>query len=707
MVGADNAAGTDDLDNSVPNAGAAYVFDIVDRTDFGGKTTTSHTVTGLTNYQEYWFQIRAANTSGAGPASNSASATPRIGKPGKPTGLSAQAGDAAIRLSWDNPNDSTIDKYQISEVIPEDWLTTSDGAAGDQFGVSVAVDGDVAVVGAYHGDSTVSSDSGVAYVFTKNATGVWDEGVKLTASDGAADDQFGWSVAVDGNTIVVGAYRDDHSGLTQPGSAYVFVKPPGGWADGTETVKLTAPDATDDDLFGVSVAVDGDTVVVGAPFQNYVPEDPNLKTLIFVGSVYVFTKPDTTNGWGDWDGLTDTQEASLTAKLTTPTAPVNTRLPNDLFGSSVAVDGDTILIGSYLSDDSFNRDGHGRAYIYTKPNGGWVDSSDYTSRLTASDGAPGDWFGYSVALDGDTAVIGARLHNDSRRGAGSGAAYVFVKESGAWSEKAKLTASDGSVDDQFGFSVAVDDKTVVVGAWKDDDHGSGSCSAYVFTEPDLGWAASNETLKLTAPDGAANDRFGVSVAVEGNQALVGAYKDDNVAVVDSGSVYVLGIPAWRDITGSGSGTTSHPETNLSNGTEYSFQVRALNRSGAGPASDGASATPLGKPVAPTGLNADAGDGQVTLSWTAANADATRAPVTRYEYNTDGGTTFTSILDSGPSTDNYTVLGLTNLTTYTFAVRAVNVIGEGPSATKDAKPESATPAAPDLSATAGDTQVKLE
>ncbi len=715
MVGADNAAGTDDLDNSVSNAGAAYVFDIEGWDDISDSesTTTSHTVSGLTNYQEYWFRIRAVNASGAGPASNSASATPRIGKPGKPTGLGAVAGDTRVTLSWDNPGNSTITGYELAEVVPEDWLTAADGAAGDQFGVSVAVDGDTAVVGAWKedgvdGDGNDIIEVGAAYVFVKNSNDEWDRKAKLTASDEAnvpdiegvdEGDRFGYAVAIDGGTIVVGAYRNDDHG-DDSGAAYVYIKPGGGWADATETVKLTAPDrvtASDgtDDLFGLSVAVDGDTVVVGAPFQNY-ERDASLGDLIFVGAVYVFTKPST-----GWTGTI------ASAKLTTPITPVNTRLPNDLFGSSVAVDGDTILIGSYLSDDSFNRDGHGRAYIYTKPNGGWVDSSDYTSRLTASDGAPGDWFGYSVALDGDTAVIGARLHNDSRRGAGSGAAYVFVKESGAWSEKAKLTASDGSVDDQFGFSVAVDDKTVVVGTWKDDDHGSGSGSAYVFIEPDIGWAASNETLKLTAPDGAANDRFGVSVAVEGNQALVGAYKDDNVAVVDSGSVYVLGIPSWRPITGSGESTVSHIEDELTNGDEYTLQIRALNRSGAGPASDGASATPLGKPVAPSGLNADAGDGQVTLSWTAANADATRAPVTRYEYNTDGGTTFTSIPDSGPSTDNYTVLGLTNLTTYTFAVRAVNVIGEGPSATKDAKPASATPGAPDLSATAGDTQVKLE
>ena len=308
-------------------------------------------------------------------------------------------------------------------------------------------------------------------------------------------------------------------------------------------------------------------------------------------------------------------------------------------------------------------------------------------------------------------MIGASQHSDPEIGAGSGAAYVFARESGVWGEKARLTHSDAAAGDNFGVSVAVEDGTVVVGSWQDDDNGRNSGSAYVFEKPDLGWASTFETLKLTAPNGAANDRFGWSVAVDlddqrGDLALVGAYSDDIATGMDAGSVHVLGIPDWMDIGLSDHQTTNHTVTSLTNGTEYAYQIRALNRSGAGPASDGASATPLGKPVAPV-LSAQAGDGQVTLSWTAATADATIAPITKYEYNTDGGTTFTSIPDSGPGTDNYTVLGLTNLTTYTFAVRAVNVIGEGPAATKDAKPASATPGAPDLSATAGDTQVKLE
>ena len=673
--------------------------------DFDGgsnSATTAYTVTGLTNYQEYSFQIRAVNASGEGPASNSASATPRAPKPAKPTGLGAVASDTRVTLSWDNPGNSTITGYELAEVIPEDWLTASGGAAGAHFGISVAIDGDTAVVGA----DRANDRRGSAYIFTRDSTGDWTQQVKLDGEE--TGDQFGWSVAVDGDTVVVGAHAYDgedasNTTLVNSGAAYVITKPDtdangDGSTDWTDwnsldddgraglTVKLAPTVPEEYAFFGGSVALAGNTLAIGSRLYD-------AGGRLGAGAAYVFTKDSGTGVWS--------QAAKLTA---------STSLQLAYLGYSLAVDGDTVLVGAYGDDTVFGELGSGSAYVFDKPPGGWTDGNE-TAKLTASDRQPSGYFGFSVALDGDTAVIGASQHSDPEIGAGSGAAYVFARESGVWGEKARLTHSDAAAGDNFGVSVAVEDGTVVVGSWQDDDNGRNSGSAYVFEKPALGWASTFETLKLTAPNGAANDRFGWSVAVDlddqrGDLALVGAYSDDIATGMDAGSVHVLGIPDWMDIGLSDHQTTNHTVTSLTNGTEYAYQIRALNRSGAGPASDGASATPLGKPVAPV-LSAQAGDGQVTLSWTAATADATIAPITKYEYNTDGGTTFTSIPDSGPSTDNYTVLGLTNLTTYTFAVRAVNVIGEGPSATKDATPASATPAAPDLSATAGDTQVKLE
>ena len=727
----------------VQYVGGAYVFDIADWDDISGSgpTTTSHTVTGLANYQEYRFLTRAVNDSGAGTVSDTVSATPRLAKPAKSTGLSAEAGDTEVRLGWADPDDSTINKYQISQVIQDTKLIADDGAVRDRFGISVAVDGDTAVVGAFRDDANDDDDdtdndlvdSGSAYIFTRHSvSGEWIRRSKLTASDGAADDQFGWSVALEGDTVVVGAYRDEDAGDDpgdDKGSAYVFVKPSGGWAsdvDINETAKLIAPDRGQSvdggkhDLFGVSVAVDVDdvngaeTVVVGAPFQDYEREG-DLADLIFVGSVYVFTRPD--GGWDDWGGLGEAEEAALTAKLTTPTAPLNSRLPNDLFGFSVAVDGEAILASSHSFDDSFGRDGRGRVYVFTRPADGWVSTDQPTLKLTASDGAPGDWFGYSVALDGDTAAIGARLHNDPIAGAGSGSAYVFTRESGVWGEKAKLTPSNGAAGDQFGFSIAVDGDNVVVGAWEDDDHGPGSGSAYLFTKPDLGWAGTFESLKLTAPDGATNDRFGVSVAVGGITpaggetlyfAVVGAHKDDNDAGMDSGSVYVLGIPDWNDIDGSGSDTTTHTETGLNNGTEYSFQIRALNQSGAGPASDAASATPMPKPLKPTWMAGDSGDTQVRLRW----VDPDDPSIAYYQYQQKAGAddfgNWMRVPESVATTTEYTVTGLQNGTLYVFKIRAVNDIGDSPASDeRGLTPEDSTPVKPTgLTAIAGNTQVQL-
>ena len=678
--------------------------------DFDGGSnsdTTAYTVTGLTNYQEYSFQIRAVNASGEGPASNSASATPRLPKPAKPTGLGAVPGDKKVTLSWQDPNNSTIDKYQISEVVPEDFLTASDGAAGAHFGTSVAVDGDTAVVGA----DRVNNKTGSAYIFTRESNGDWTQQVKLDGEE--TGDQFGWSVAVDGDTVVAGAHAHDGSAtLTNSGATYVFTKPTGGWAawaalsqtakDGL-TAKLTPTDPEAYAFFGGSVALDGNTLAIGSRLYD-------TGGRLGAGAAYVFTKDSGTGVWS--------QAAKLTA---------STSLQLAYLGYSLAVDGDTVLVGAYGDDTVRGELGSGSAYVFDKPSGGWTDGNE-TAKLTASDRQPSGYFGFSVALDGDTAVIGARQHNDPITGAGSGAAYVFARESGVWGEKAKLTASDAAARDNFGVSVAVDGDTVVVGSWQDDDNGRNSGSAYVFTKPALGWAGTFETLKLTTPDGAANDRFGWSVAVDedaegGSLALVGAYSDDHDVNSDdsidinAGSAYVLGIPNWNDILDSAATTTAHTVTSLGNGsaltnrTEYTFQIRAMNKSGAGPASDGVSATPLGKPAAPS-LSAEAGDTQVTLKWARPADDDTIAPITKYEYSTIGVTTFTfidesDIDDSDTTNFAYIVTGLDNLTAYNFQILAVNAIGETTSNIVSATPTNERPDAPqNLTATPGDTQVRL-
>jgi hypothetical protein len=402
-------------------------------------------------------------------------------------------------------------------------LTASDGAISDYFGDTVAISGDTVVVGAY-ADDDKGSASGSVYVFVKPKGG-WATtstfNAKLTASDGAANDYFGKSVAVSGDTVVVGAHADDDNGGAS-GSVYVFVKPDNGWTTtNAYDAKLKVCDGCDGvagDHFGYSVAIRGDTVVIGAPYDDDNGSDS--------GSVYMFIKPR--NGWV----TTSTYHAKLIA---------SDGAASDYFGYSVAISGDTVVVGAYADDDKGSASGS--AYVFVKPSGGWVITETYyeNAKLTASDGAASDYFGKSIAISGDTVVVGAYL--DDNKGSDFGSAYVFVKPNSGWATtktfNAKLTASDGAASDYFGYSVAISGDTVVVGALYDDDKGTNSGSVYMFVKPSNGWATTNAyNGKLTANDGKANDWFGSFVAINGDTVVIGAPRDDN-SKADSGSVYIF------------------------------------------------------------------------------------------------------------------------------------------------------------------------
>ena len=371
-------------------------------------------------------------------------------------------------------------------------LTASDSAAFDEFGRSVAVSGETAVIGARLDDDGGSA-SGSAYVFIR-AGGVWSQQAKLTANDATADDTFGFAVAISGETAVIGARLDDDGGSAS-GSAYVFTRSGEVWS---QQAKLTASDSATDDFFGSSVAVQGDTAVIGADGNDDEGSDS--------GSAYVFTR----------SGAVWSEQAKLTA---------SDSATGDFFGWSVAISGDTALIGAHWDDEGSIIDS-GSAYVFTHSGGVWSEQD----KLTASDSAAGDNFGTSVAVHGDTAVIGMDGDDDG------GSAYVFTRTGEGWSQQAKLTASDPAVGDSFGISVAVHGDTAVIGAWGDDDGGSGSGSAYVFTRTGGVWS---QQAKLTASEPAAGDNFGISVAVHGDTAVIGAYLDDDKSIIDSGSAYVF------------------------------------------------------------------------------------------------------------------------------------------------------------------------
>jgi hypothetical protein len=402
----------------------------------------------------------------------------------------------AVQLRIDD--DGAAYPLAIDPWFQQAKLTAADAAGGDRFGVAVAVSGDTAVVGANAADTPAGSNVGSAYVFVRSA-GTWALQAKLTAADAAAVDNFGISVAISGDTAVVGAYLDSTPAGSNAGSAYVFVRSAGTWA---QQQKLTAADAAAGDRFGISVAVSGDTAVVGA----YLDDAP---AGMDSGSAYVFVRSAGT--WAQQQKLTAADAAD-----------------GDSFGVSVAVSGDTAVVGAYL-DDAPAGTNAGSAYVFVRSAGTWA----HQQKLAADDAAAVDNFGMSVAVSVDTAVVGAHLEG----GTNAGSAYVFVRSAGTWAQQQKLAASDAAANDNFGASVAVSGDTAVVGAPFDDiAAGTDAGSAYVFVRSAGTWA---QQQKLAASDADAGDRFGIAVAVSGDTAVVGAYFDDAPVGPDAGSAYVF------------------------------------------------------------------------------------------------------------------------------------------------------------------------
>lgn len=380
-----------------------------------------------------------------------------------------------------------------------DKLLASDGAAGDNFGSSVSVWGDTAIIGAPYDDDKGGS-SGSAYIYRFDGSN-WVQQAKLVPADGTAGDNFGQSVNVWGDAVIIGAVGDDDK-ATDAGSAYIFRFNGSSWI---KQAKLLAPDGGASNYFGQSVAICGDTAVVGAYYDN----DLGIAS----GSAYIFR----------FNGSTWVYQAKL--------------LPSDggpgsYFGYSVDISGDTAVIGAY--GDNQSGISAGSAYIFRFITSSWVEQA----KLLASDGEAGDYFGYSVGISGDAAVVGAYLEDD---GNDTGSAYVFRFSDSNWIQQAKLVASDSQDRDYFGRSVAIDGNTAVIGAFGDGSGGGSAGSAYIFDFNGSTWAGQ---AKLLAPDGADYDMFGASVGISGDFALIGAFLDDDKGD-SSGSAYVfdLGINA--------------------------------------------------------------------------------------------------------------------------------------------------------------------
>jgi len=460
----------------------------------------------------------------------------------------------------------------IDPIAQQAYLKASNTEEGDWFGYSVAMSGDTVVIGAAAEDSSAvgvdgdqtddgSPYSGAAYVFVRSpgSPATWSQQAYLKASNTDTGDQFGGSVAVFDDTVVVGATEEDSSttgvngnqadnGGFSSGAAYVFVRAGGVWS---QQAYLKASNTGVGDSFGGSVAGFGDTVVVGATAESSsatgVDNNQFDNTATWSGATYVFVR----DAGGVWS-----QHAYLKAS--------NTYL-YDYFGRSVAVSGDTIVVGA--TGESSNATGvngdqsarganeAGAAYVFVRSGTTWSQQAYLKASNTGAD----DEFGISVALSGDTAVIGAWGERSSATGVdgdqtnnsavNSGATYVFVRGGGGdWSQQAYLKASNTDAYDYFGKSVAVSGNWIVVGAPEEDsdatgvngDQGNSAFNAgagYVFLRDANGVWTQRAYLKAsnTAESFAAGDQFGYAVCISGDTVVTGAWQEDSIATGVNGN----------------------------------------------------------------------------------------------------------------------------------------------------------------------------
>ena len=382
---------------------------------------------------------------------------------------------------------------EISELI------ASGGGFGDQFGRSVSVSGDRAVIGATLDDDN-GIDSGSAYVYRLDGN-EWVFEQHLVAPDGGPVQWFGVSVSISGNVVVVGAIAGAVNGVFT-GSAYVYRH------DGRQWIveqKLRASDGEEADRFGGAVAIEGDVVVVGA----FSDDDGDTDA----GAAYVFRFVD-----AHW-----TQEQKLVA----PDAQAG-----DNFGFSVSIHSDTIVSGAPFDDD--NGDHSGAAYVFRLADKNWT----IEQKLTSLDNEEEDHFGGSVSAGDEFVLVGAEQEDDP--GLASGSAYVFKYDArkSQWLQDQQLLPDDIAEQDRFGIAVALTASLAIVGSYGDDGYeGSWAGSAYLFARAEEGWS---QVDKLTASAGGPFEAFGAAVAADDDAVIIGAFSADGEAV-ESGKAYAFSL----------------------------------------------------------------------------------------------------------------------------------------------------------------------
>ncbi len=423
----------------------------------------------------------------------------------------------------------TVSRASADTFAEQAILTASNTEANDEFGYSVALSGDTLAVGAFHEDSstqrfntTANEDalkSGAVYIFVRTA-GSWEQQVYIKASNAEANDEFGISVSLSGDTLAVGATGEDSDATgiingpnelaPSAGAVYIFTRTGSSW---NEQAYIKASNASGGDLFGTSVSLSGETLAVGAHIEGSAS-----------GAVYVFTRNETT-----WSEQAYIKASNAGA--------------GDRFGNSVSLSGDTLAVGA-SEEDTWK----GAVYIFTRNDISWTEQA----YLKAPNPVIQDYFGISVALSGDTLAVGAYLEDSSTEGANaipdtngsnSGAVYVFVRNDTTWTQQSFIKPFNTTDNDQFGKSVALSGDVLVVGSAREDSNIAGIDqgwndkqkdygAVYVYTRDGITW--SNQSF-IKPSTTVSRDFFGSSVAVAGDTIAVGVPVNDTSA----GAVYTF------------------------------------------------------------------------------------------------------------------------------------------------------------------------
>lgn len=491
--------------------------------------------------------------------------------------IALSTGANNITVVVTTPDSATTKTYTIaitrqtfSAFAQQAYVKASNTDVNDAFGKAIAIDGDTMVVGAYAEDSNATGvngnqgngtgttdEDGAVYVFVRSGTD-WEQQAYLKPSHADPDKEFGASVAIAGNTIVVGAPRENSGANTingdpadnssgYSGAVYVFTRSGTTWS---QQAYIKASNAASGDLFGSCVAISGDTIAVGAPEQD--------STASNSGAAYLFVRSGTI-----WS-----QQAMVKA---------SNAGSDNYFGHSIGISGDSIVVGadsenssatgttSTLVTANSGANYSGAAYVFVRSGSTWSQEA----YLKASNTRTFSWFANSVAISGDTIVVGAPYESSNATGvdgtignyntkSSSGAAYVFVRSAGSWSQQAYVKASNTMAYALFGYSVSLSNNAMVIGAYGELSSATGvngsqtntnttdAGAAYLFTRSGSTWT---QQAYLKASNTGASDQFGLAVAVSGGTIAVGAFGEDgdasgthgtsNDGATDSGAAYVF------------------------------------------------------------------------------------------------------------------------------------------------------------------------